>query len=82
MLGAALRWSVVLMRIGQAPYNLDFTQFMTDKPDLLTWLAGHASLSLEEHVRYSEVGKESFDPCDMPLFPANANPRAGAGCQQ
>lgn len=73
MLGAAgTALLPFLMQTGQAPYDSDFTSFMTGEAGPSDWAGGSRfpfSCCLEEHVLYSEVD-ESFDPCHVPLFPA------------
>lgn len=74
MLGAAVCCSVVLMRMGQSPYNSDVSRFMTGEAgpsDVPVESRLPFSCCLEEHVLYSKPN-ESFDPCHVPLSsPAN-----------
>jgi len=59
------------MRMGQAPYNSDFTRFMTGEAgpsELPDQSRVPFSCYLEEHVRYSKRD-ERDDPCHIPLFP-------------
>jgi hypothetical protein len=59
------------MRMRQAPYNSDFTRFMTGAAgpsELPDQSRVPFSCSLEEHVRYSKRD-EWDDACHIPLFP-------------
>jgi len=69
------------MRMGQAPYNSDFTRFMTGEAgpsELPDQSRVPFSCYLEEHVRYSKRD-ERDDPCHIPLFPPIHEPRDRAG---
>jgi hypothetical protein len=65
------------MRMGQAPYNRDFTRFMIGEAgpsELPDQSRVPFSCSLEEHVRYSKRD-EWGDPCHMPLFSPTSRTR-------